>query len=123
MSLSDEERTCRRRPDMSDEIVPFGRCTQLVVTPGLRGFAHHRCTRKAISDSGFCFVHDPDYIKTKREKRHAKWVAEQRINMVQWYGSKFKDVLERIAQGEEGNPVEAAKRVLAKFERERLKIK
>lgn len=101
----------------------FGRCTQMVKTPGLRGFAHHRCNKNAVSDSGFCFIHDPDTLKTKREKRHIKWVGEQRAIAVQWWGSTFKEALERIAQGGERDPVEVAKKVLAKFERERSKIK
>jgi hypothetical protein len=47
------------------------KCQTEVVTPGLRFFYYHQCTRKPWKD-GKCKVHHPDNIKAREEAREAE---------------------------------------------------
>lgn len=54
-------------------------CSERVAPPGQWGsFQQHQCNKKAVVEregKAYCKIHDPEYIKTKNEKRQAKYEA------------------------------------------------
>lgn len=60
-----------------------------------------QCSRKRGygPESAYCKVHDPAYVKEKREAQDRAYNEKMNKLRYQWHGKEFFGVLEKIAQG------------------------
>ena len=64
----------------------LGRCSKLVSHSSM-GFHQQRCSFKAVvvrEGKGYCKIHDPEYIKQKREERSKRCDKEDKERSKQW---------------------------------------
>ena len=65
------------------------RCSARILDSG--GWHHYQCQKKATVERDgklYCTIHDPEYIKAKREKQEAEWEAERIRKNAQWARQK-----------------------------------